>query len=271
MRSASALPALVLSLLAGCAAVPGLDDPRVEFAPYYAAYRLGGDTSLQSGSGGSVVSNAPIDTSAFALNRRDDDYGGSLSLGDGFSGFDLHYLKLEMKALSATPLPAGWGALDAGDLVRTQVDLDEWRLRYIARVFAHETDNELSARLGLGAALAHRDLDFDAVEINSARRQTLHLEDDGVAYAAARAELGYGAMTLRADYAFSSDWTFGGEWHGDFHDLELAANYLFADQDLAVFAGYRRSELPARGQQSGLDFDADFVLDGFFVGVRFGF
>jgi predicted porin len=161
--------------------------------------------------------------------------------------------------------------LDAGDFVRTQVRMDEWRLRYIARVFEHETDNELRARFGLGATLAHRDLDFDAVEVSSARRQALHIKDDGVVYAAARAEVGYGALALRGDYGFSRNWTFGGDWHGDFHDLELTANYAFADQDVTVFAGYRRSELPARGQQSGQDFDADFVLDGFFVGARLGF
>jgi hypothetical protein len=258
-------------VLTGCSAVPGFDDPRFTAAAHLAHLRLRGTTALQSGAGGAIVSNPPIDVRAFGIEDREDNVGGTLALGEGFSGLELHYLRFETRSLTPAPMPASWGAIDAGDAVRADADLTEWRLRYIARLLGPELGEQVALRIGAGAALAHRELDFAATEASIARRHEIHIHDDGVAYAAARGELAWGPAALRADYAYSDDWTFGGDWRGQLDDLEITASYSFEDQDVLVFAGYRRATLPARGSERALIFDTDFVLDGFFVGGRFSF
>lgn len=266
---------LLLSLapcaLAACTAVPGFDDPQVTASAHLAMFRLRGNSALQSGSGGAIVSNPPIDVRAFGIDHREDDVGGMLAVGDGFSGLELHHLRFRTESVNSAPMPASWGRIDAGDAVRADADLSEWRLRYVAGFVDQEIGERLSLRIGAGGLLAHRNMDFAASEIGGARRHEIRIRDDGVVYATTRGEIAWGPAALRADYAYSDDWTFGGDWNGHLDDLEITASYAFEDQDATVFAGYRRALLSARGHESALTYDADLVLDGFFVGGRLRF
>jgi hypothetical protein len=266
---------LLLSLapcaLAACAAVPGFDDPQVAGGAHYAMFRLRGNTALQSGAGGAIVSNPAIDVREFGIEDSEDDVGFQLAVGDGFSELELHYLRFETEGLAPAPMPASWGRIDAGDAIFADAEMTEWRLRYVAGLLDQQIGEELTLRIGAGGLLAHRELDFAATATSGARRHEIRIHDDGVAYAAARGELAFGPAALRADYAYSDDWTFGGDWNGHLDDLEITASYSFAAQDATVFAGFRRALLGARGVEGNLIYDADFVLDGFFVGGRLRF
>jgi hypothetical protein len=258
-------------LLGGCWWMPGMEDPRVTIRPVYAAYELTGDTSLQSRVGSTIVDNSPNSVNEFAAGERGDDWGGELSIGNGFSGFDFAYLKLDMHTTKVGRLGSGWGALAAGDQVRTKFFLEEFRLRYIAGLIDLELHEDWRLQIGAGGALAHREATFEAVELNAARKQKIKFSDDGVLYGGGRARLGYKHVFVDVDYMISPDLTFGGDFTDTLQDLELKAGWRFEDQDVELIAGWRFSEFPAEGTQDGLRFDADFGLEGFFamLSVRF--
>ncbi len=260
------------SLCAGCSGLPGLDAPQVELIPKLAILRVKGDAAMQSTTtGGAVRSNARIGLSELGVDDRDEDVGGTIAMGDGFSGFEIDYQRLDQKSSRTGTLGAAFGAIEAGDVVQTKVFMDEFRLRYTAGIVDWEPVDGARLRAGPAVALTHREIEFQTIEQTLARAQTLEIKDDGVAYIGARARLDVGPLGFQIDWGVSPDWTFGGDFRGTMHDLEATVAYRFADHDVTAFGGYRRSELEAEGYRDDRRFDADLLIDGYVFGLRLSF
>ncbi len=273
MRSPSPLAPLWLAAgAAACSGVPGLEYPQIALAPQYTSLRWSGRAQMQSSDGsGGVRQNPPVAHRELGLGHHDDDAGIAIECGDGFSGADFGYLRLDQYSTLPGTLSSDFGGLMAGDAVTARVTMDELRLRYVAALLDVAAESGVGFELGAGAALAHRNVKMRFEQSGGARGQRLALRDDGVPYLAARARLSYRVFGLRADYAISPHAAFGGDFDGTLWDLEVLGTFTFTDQDLTAFGGYRRSALPARGSEGGFAYDTDFSLDGWVLGVRFIF
>ena len=155
---------LALSLTA-CDVLPGLQYPELTLRPQYHALKLRGDSSVQTGvTGGAPVDNPSVDLENLGVRRRDDDVGGTLAYGDGFSGLELSFLQVDLGSTERGTTPNAYGNLATGARVSSEFFMDEYRLSYIARLFEHETDDELKFRIGAGPLIAHRDASFTSVD-----------------------------------------------------------------------------------------------------------
>ena len=265
----------VVLLLAGCSSLPGFDDPRVSLAPHVVILDIEYDSSMQSrNSGGMIQNNPSMNEDVFGNNDRKTQIGGTLRIGDGFSGVEFSYLHFEMSTSKQGRLTSDWGIMQAGDPVNTEVEGNEFRFRYIAQLYEHsfETDYEdVRVQVGLGPGLAHREVDFTVTHSALSRRQKVDPKDDGVVYIASRARASYDLFALTADFQISPDLTFGGDFEGTMWDLELIGSYTFEDQDLTAFVGWRRSEMESSGRQGDFEYDLDLTFDGYVLGVEFTF
>lgn len=257
-------------MFTSCSAWPGLDRPHVDAGAYLALYELRGRARMNSRVGGEVQCNPGMELKEFGVGERDDDVGGFLTVGDGFSGFELHYFKLKMKDTDPGTLGLPFGVLAAGETVTTAVEMDEWRVRYVAKLFEHTFARGARIAFGLGAALAHRDLEFFPKRVTG-EGQILTAKDDGVPYLGARARASHGPLSLNLDWAYNDGVDFGGDFEGRMQDIELLARYEFVRQDVTLFAGYRYSELPARGHEDDLEYRADLRLQGIQLGLQLRF
>jgi hypothetical protein len=266
------MPAVTALLcLGGCSTIPGLEEPRITLIPQVALLEIEGDTMMQSNSGGPIANNPEMELRQFGLGDRDSEFGGTVRMGDGFSGIDVSVLTFDHKTSRDGSLSQDWGDLLQGDVVKTEFDGLELRARYIAQLFEYETENNVVFRLGAGLALAHREFTLRAREASGVRRQQIDMKDNGVPYIAARGQVRYMGFGLEMDYAISPDITFGGDFDGVLQDLELMGTYTFEDQDLTVYAGYRRSYLEANGNEGPLVYEVDFIIDGYVLGIEFTF
>ena len=264
-------PHLSVVLLASCSAWPGLDRPKVDAGAYLALYELRGRARMDSNVGGVIQNNPGMDLAVFGAGERDDDVGGYITVGDGFSGFEFNYFKLTMEDSSPGMLTSPFGSLDAGEVVLTEVEMDEWRARYVAKLFEHTFPNRLRVGFGLGGAVAHRDLKFFPRRQTLGDGQILTAKDYGLPYAAARLRGTYGPVSLNLDWAYHVGVDFGGDFAGRMQDIELIGRYEFVRQDVTLFAGYRYTELPAKGRENDLEYRADLRLEGFQLGLQLRF
>ena len=264
-------PHLCFVLLASCSTWPGLDRPQVDAGGYLALYQLRGRARMNSDVGGTIQQNPGMEMKVFGVGDRDDDVGGYITVGDGFSGFDFNYLKLTMQDTSPGVLESDFGSLPAGTTVITAVDMDEWRGRYIAKVFEQTIQGRARVAFGVGAALAHRDLKFFPKQQSTGVGQILTAKDDGVPYLAARLRGTYGPISINLDWTYDDGIDFGGDFEGRMQDIELLGRYEFVRQDVTLFAGYRYTELPAKGHEGDLEYRADLRLEGLLVGMQLRF
>lgn len=256
--------------LTGCSAWPGFDRPHVEAGAYLALYTLRGRAKMQSQGPTGVQDNPGMRLSDFGVGARDDDVGGFLTAGDGFSGLQLDYFKLTMKDSTPGTLTSDFGSLAQGEMVTTNVEMDEWRVRYIAQVFEYTFPTRVRVQFGIGAQLAHRRLEFFP-KLASGEGQIVTAQDDGVPYVAARLRATYGPASLNLDWAYDDGVDFGGDFEGRMQDVELTGRYEFSRQDVLLFAGFRHSELPARGHENDLAYRADLRLEGLQLGMQLRF
>lgn len=270
-------PALTLvftapTLLGGCAWIPGLDDPGFTVAPRMELMEIRGKTRMQSISGGLKIDNPTIDLDDFGAADRDEAYGGTLAIGDGFSGLEISYLQLDARSSRRGTLTSDWGALRQGDQVTPEYRFDEYRIRYVARVFGYEImEDKADIVLGVGAMLAHRDMRFAANEVSGARSQKVKSSDDGLPYLGGRLRADYLQFGAQVDYMINPDVDFGGDYEGVNQDFEARLFYTLEDQDLTLFAAYRRQELGASGNEGVFRFDSDLTLASFVLGFSFRF
>lgn len=260
--------------LGSCSSVPGFGEPRVTLLPVVALLDVEGKTSMQSPAGPTVVNNGSVDLRDLGVGDRSSETGGALRMGDGFSGLDVLFLNIDNSSSRSGTLAENWGNLLSGDQVNTQVEGNEFRLRYIAQMFGRsfETeDEEVVVQLGAGGVLAHRELKFQATTTNGVRAQSATPKDDGVLYLAGRGSVAYRSFGLVADLAISPSLNIGGDFDGTMWDLELMGTYTLEDQDLTAFVGWRRSEMSADGTDGGFRYDLDLTFDGYFMGLELSF
>jgi hypothetical protein len=154
-----------------------------------------------------------------------------------------------------------------------RVAMDELRVAYLEPVWstkANYRERPLQLRAAVGAMLTWRDLALGARTVDGSRGQGLGIEGE-TASVAARLRATWRDISLELDYALSPDAVLGGDFGGMQQDVELRASYTLSLQDITFFGGYRYSELLATGSEGGLRYDADFVLDGFQLGVAVTF
>jgi len=260
--------------LAGCSAVPGLEDPTITFVPAVVLLDIEGNSSMQSPGGATPANNGAVNLRDLGVGSRSSELGGHVRVGDGFSGLDVMFLNIDNNSARAGTATDDWGNLRSGDLVNARVEGNEYRLRYIAQThdYTFETDREeIGVRFGGGGVLAHRDLKFQHRTTNGARTQAATPRDNGVLYLAGRGQVTYGLYGLAADLAVSPYLNLGGDFEGMMWDLEVMATYTLEDQDLTAYLGWRRSDLSASGSDSGFAYDLDLTMDGYFLGLELTF
>jgi len=270
------LPSLALVMLGACSSIPGLDDPTLTLAPYYAGYEVRGSTNMQSDAGmGVLMNNGEIDLEQFGVNSRDDDVGIYAEMSEGISGLRFTYLRLDQVSQDKGILPANWGNMLETDLVRTVLEMDEYRLNYTAAIFDQTVefrDEDLRMELGIGGTIAHRDFVMRVREESAIlREEKIELKDDGVLYGTARARLSWRGAAITADYAYSDDWSLGGDFKGVLQDLEITGSYELDFQDVRLFGGWRRTEIPAQGTRDEFRVATDFLIEGFYLGLGIDF
>lgn len=255
-------------LLTACSST--MSEPGLLVSPYLAVYQLRGKIGMQSEpSPGTVQDNARTTLRDFGQDHYREDVGVRVDLGDGFGGLRFDYYRLDQGTAATGTLAADFGALRAGDTVQMDATMDEFRVGYVEPIVNLKTmwrDRPLSLRAGIGAVLAHRDLDLRAKTTDGARQQ--HVSSSGdVVYPAARARVAWREFALDAEYAISPHAVLGGDFDGTLQDIEVRASYTLQQRDMTFFAAWRYSDLPADGSTGGLRWDADLVLDGFQFGV----
>ena len=276
-RSLLAGLALALLLVApSCASLPGMQDSSVTLSPRYYRYELRGKARMQSVSGGSIVENAPVSASQLGQNHHDDDIGAVLAIGDGFSGFDLEYQKIEIEDTSAGVLTSDFGRLPSGTIVNSEFAMDEYRVGYVAELFDHEfelsDDDYLRIRIGPGLTVAHREGKLKVIsELDPIQNENLKFGDDGVPYLGLRARAEWRSASLQIDWDYNPDLTFGGDFDGELHDVEVLGRYGLESQVVTFLAGYRWSDLQMTSTAVGLRYDTDFRMEGWVLGVEFRF
>lgn len=258
-------------LLCSCSSWPGLEDPSLSIAPRMSLLKMQGRTRMQSGA--PPANNLSSGVERVGAGERDEELGLRIGYGDGFSGFEAEYMFLDTEATKIGQTEAPWGSIPFGVDVRSKSIMDEIRLRYIAGLFSWtDEDEENWFKAGLGAQFTHREMNFTITQDGTDNSQKIEIKDDLSPMLAARLAGGRGPWSVQADFAINDDWAFGtGNLEGRFTDMQARANYYFEDQDLTLFAGYRRFEIPATGNEGDLRYDVDFTLDGLFFGFSFQF
>ncbi|MHC5062905.1 MAG: hypothetical protein ACYTG5_02890 [Planctomycetota bacterium] len=247
-----------------------MDTPELHFSPQVLLYTLEGDAEMQSAFGNLTTD---MDTRNFGADDRDSDYGGVISYGDGFSGFEVAYFNYDMDSKDRGVLISDFGTVPGASVVNSTFKMNEYRLGYTAQIFEQsitirEDQDDLMARVGIGAAMVHRDGRFKVEQVISpVISERIHFKDSGAPYFSARGEVEWLNASLRVDYAINPDISFGGDFEDTMQDLEFTLEYSFPDQGVSIFAGWRRSELPAEGREDGLRYETDFRLEGYVLGL----
>ena len=259
----------------GCSWLPGLADPELRIGPRMYLYRHEGEARMQSVGQTAPENNPAMDVSRFGQLRRDEDYGGVLSLGDGFSGVEAQVQLVEIDDSKTGTLTTNFGAVPAGTEVNSNLEYDEYRLGYLAELYGYELeadeDDSILLQVGAGGELVHRNGDFeifDPLGVPGQRaEQRIRFRSDVTPYLRARGRATWREFSVQADWAFNPDVHFGGEFDGVMNDVEVVVRYLIETQDISLLAGYRWSQLPMSGVEGDLRFDADFWVEGYVLGI----
>ncbi len=272
MRGASLLSAC--ALLAGCSSTT-LAEPRLLVSPYLAIYQMRGETGMQSQPvpNGPIQDNPPQSMRNFGQDRHDDNPGLRLDLGDDFAGARFDFLKLDMYSSRKGVLGADWGALQMNDLVRMEIQMDEFRLGYLENVYDTQTEwrgSPLTLRFAAGGMFSRRSVVMRGQTEDGMRRQDARPEGVNF-YPAARARAQWRDFSLDLDYAISPDLSLSGDFTDTLQDMEFRLSYAVPLRDMTFFAGFRYSQIQAEGNQGTFRYDADLTLDGYQLGLQIVF
>lgn len=253
-RAIAALPlASATVLLGACSA------PTAKVMPFIASIGLNGDLSIQDGgTGGS--------TSFGDLGVGDDEasVGGAARIGFGAAELSVAGLGVEYEGSGTTTSEFG---IDGNSITAsTPVDTD-FDLQMARALFTWDLVPIGGIDLGIGVGATLLDLRFDLQEQGGANRITTE-QVIPVPMIGARAAWEWGPVDLRADV--------GGlviEFDGDeatVIDGELSAAVDFLKVGELV-VGYRVTSIDAQYDDSGAKVNADFDLEGYYLGLQFGF
>ncbi|MEE2886257.1 MAG: hypothetical protein VX951_02385 [Planctomycetota bacterium] len=265
---------LLAGSLASCATWPGLEDPSLSISPKMNLFRVHGDTRMQH-------NNVPQDSQSIESlggGRRDEELAARMTYGDGFSGFDIDYLLLDMESTELGTTNQGWGTVRQYETVNSRLAMDEVRLRYIAQLpWEYLSDGEeIWLKAGVGMQLVHRELNLTVTEVSGSggvnNSQKIEVKNAASPMLAIRLAGGSGPLDVLVDYAVNDDWRIGGgDFKKRFFDFAIQANYYLEAQDLTLFGGYRRFDVRAHGSEGPAEYQTDFTFDGLFFGFRFQF
>ncbi|MEC7583476.1 MAG: hypothetical protein VYE77_04100 [Planctomycetota bacterium] len=274
MRLLVALPLL----LAACGSFPVPIDPLFKVSPYLANYQLRGKMSMQSPG---PVNNPSQSLRQFGFGSHEDDVGVRASLGDGLTGLNFDYYRLDMDTSRTGVLTDDFGTLGAGDTATMSATMDEWRFGWMHEVYHHSASfrqDPLDMHVGLGAVYAYRNLRMRPRTVISASSpapdplpsQNIDLVGDAI-YPSVRMRTVWRSLRFDFNYAISPDLQLTGDYDGILQDFETRFGYELPYQDIEFFAGWRYSTLKGNGSNNGLGYDADLKLDGFQFGMSVHF
>jgi hypothetical protein len=258
--------------LASCGSFPTPNDPRVHLSPYFAKYRLRGDVAMQNNPGTGPENNASQSIDSLGQGHHGDDVGLRADIGDGFSGIRIEYYRLDLGPSGSGALSDELGALQTGDVAAAEPRMDEWRLGWSQSVLDGQVawrGNPVRVQGAAGATWANRDMDLDIRTTDGLRSQNVDLGGDAF-YGTALVRATMRQVSLDVSYSLCP-WLQSGDWDGLAHDFETRLSYAVPFQDVTLFAGYRWSTFQGEGTRGGLRHEADFVLDGFQLGVTVTF
>lgn len=249
-------------------------EPQILVSPYLAVHQLRGDIAMQSApTPGTLQDNARETLRTFGQDRYREDFGIRVDIGDGFGGFRADYCQLDQDTTTNGVLASDFGQLLAGDAVQMKAKMDEVRVGYVEPIVHWKTsvrERPVAFQFGVGAVFAHRNATLRGRTTDGVRQQRVEMDGDTV-YPAARARVSWREFAIDAEYAISPELSLGGDFEGTLQDLELRLSYSMPMRDVAFFAGWRYSELPAEGRNDGFRYDADLILDGFVIGASLTF
>lgn len=253
-RVIAAFPLAAATVLLGACSAP-----TAKVMPFIASIGLDGDVSIQEGGAGG-------NTSFGELGVGDDEasVGGVARIGFGaaelsVSGLGVAY---EGSGTTASEFSLDGNSVAAGTAVDTDFDLQMARA-----LFTWDLVPIGGIDLGIGVGATLLDLQFDLQQPGTANRITTE-QVIPVPMIGARAAWEWGPVDLRADV--------GGlviEFDGDeatVIDGELSAAVQFLKVGELV-VGYRVTSIDAQYDDSGAKVNADFDLEGYYLGLQFGF
>ncbi|MEE2941618.1 MAG: hypothetical protein VX460_14620 [Planctomycetota bacterium] len=254
-RTIAALPLVAATVLLGACSAP-----TAKVMPFIASIGLDGDLSIQD-SGGVAASSSFGD-----LGVGDDEaaIGGMARIGFGAAELSVAGVGIDYtgSGTAASDFDLDGNTIAAGAAVDTEVDLQMTRA-----LFTWDLVPVGGIDLGIGVGATLLDLRFDLQEQGGPNRITTD-QVIPVPMIGARAAWEWGPVDLRADV--------GGlviELDGDeatVIDGELSAAVDFLKMGELV-VGYRVTSIDAQYGDSGAKVDADFDLEGYYLGLQFGF
>lgn len=252
----------LVGLVPACSWLPGFADPQFAVRPYYTQFEVEGRTGM----------TAPlIRLTDLGMGDHDSDFGGAVTYGDGFSGLTLDVLSMDQKPKQTETLPANYGSLTGGDSVRSEFEMQSYRLSYVAKVYDYVNEqDEWWVKAGIGAMISYDDIKFRVNSTTTSSFERLELEG-AIPFPLVCLAAGRGPVSVTATYGYNDDVAFGSDFDGSFQDLEVRANYYFEDQDITLFAGWRRMDLPGTTTEDGIRTHADFKVSGLFLGLQLTF
>ena len=255
-----------------CAGLPGFDDPEFGAHPYYTLYEVEGRTNMQYQVGSSIFDSSSIQLTDIGMGDHQSDFGGGVTYGDGFSGLALDTLLMEQKPKNTEILPANYGVIPAGEPVRTEFKMTEVRMSYTAQVyeFQHEED-EWWVKLGVGPMLSYERIKLRVGSTSDTAIAESFTLDGGIPFPVVTVAAGRGPVSVTTTFAYNHDIAIGSDLEGTFQDIQVRASYYMEDQDLTIFAGWRRLDVGGSETVGGLKAEADYKISGGFLGLEWRF
>jgi len=258
-RTHTTAAALASVLLAACSA------PSAKVMPLIGNLGISGDLSAKDS--GALIGGSSANSSfdELGLDENEAALGGLVRLGFGGAELSLAGIGVQFEGEGTTQseFTLGGNTIAAGMDVETDLDLQMLR-----GLFTWDLIPIGGVDLGIGFGATLFDLNLDMRETSGALNRVRSDELIPIPMIGARAAWTWGPVDLRADV--------GGivaaydDTEATFLDGELsAAVEVFDAGDLVV--GYRITSLDAQYEDEDSEIDADFAIEGYYVGLQFGF
>lgn len=256
------LPATLLVAMPSCSSLPGFEDPQFAVHPVFTLYKVEGRVGTPS---------PLIQVSDLGLGDPESDFGTGATYGDGFSGLKFDALIMDQKPRKTELIPGNYGPILASEGVRSEFRMHAYRLSYTALLYEYENEeDEWWVKAGITPMLSYQQIKFRVDSTTTPSSYRFNLEG-GIPFLGATVAAGRGPLTVTAFYGYNDDAAFNTDYDGTFHDVDIRANYYFEDQDITLFAGWRRLDLSGSKTTNGYSVESDFTISGVFLGLELTF
>lgn len=256
---AAALPAALGGvLLTACSA------PSTKVMPLIGNLGISGDLSAKDSGASAGGTSANTSFDELGLDENEAALGGMVRLDFGGAELSLAGIGVEFEGEGTTQsdFTLDGNTIAAGSDVQSVVDLQMFR-----GLFTWDLIPIGGVDLGIGLGATLFDFKLDLQEVGGGTRVRTD-ELLPVPMIGARAAWTWGPVDLRADLGgIVADYE---DTEATYLDGELSASVeVFDSGDLVV--GYRITSLDASYEDDGSEVDADFDVEGYYVGLQFGF